>query len=899
MMGELFISILNMSLTASYVILFVILIRLPLKKAPKFISYALWGVVAFRLIIPFSFESVFSLLPRNKISVPIPPDIIYQQSRQIDSGIEVVDTYVGGSLPAPTVGASVNPLQIYIQIGAYIWIIVMVAFLIYSLVSVLLLKKQLKNAQLIEKNIYEAGNLKTPFILGFVHPKIYLPVGLSVEERSHILLHEQTHIHRKDHIIKILAFLILSIHWFNPLVWVAFILMNKDMELSCDEKVLKEMDADIKKPYANSLLSLATGRHILNGYPLAFGEGNVKGRIKNVLDYRKPKFWVIVFSIIIVMVVGIGLITNPKVNGEDKQEQHSPVVYENTQYGFRFYLPETWRGYTIVEEQWKGTINEDTVETGPQLLIRHPDWIRESPRQDIPIMVFTLEQWNALQNGSFFVSAAPIGPRKLGRNSSYVFALPARYNYAYQTGFEEVEEILEGNPLLPSEDINEKLQNSPEETTLEPIAPKLSPEQMAGVDMTELDYASDDIIIFHDYFGLFVYELNTLQIIRSLDLKSLNCHYTQGDYYCDVSVSKDGNTVQLHPMNSENMYVYTISSHTLQETTYKPMEDLFKSHFVPIEEVINTTKLGNYSHHAVYFGPDEYGYLHTEDGTIGALSYVRGDTRYNLFEKIENTEVGKIKLDGYLADAAGIIDRLLSEIMSSPLPSSNPGDYIKAHQKEYDEIVSMGEEAMSYLIGILDGGDRGLRGNIVRQLCEDTVKNLSGNKDIPPTTEKLIKETLTSIDNWNNMMGYPLLQKEHEPMPEFTNEEVAKARAVVEEYYRAVAEKDSEAILSTMYPREHLTIERVKSGNVQLFGTETRILISIDYDSQDKMRRNYRPSNHQISDENIIVFKVSFNIEYPLLKDGGPWNEGVYDNWSMILIRDDEKSPWLIYDQGY
>src|SRR5690554_824484 len=255
-MSELFLSVLNMSLTASYVIIFVILARLLLKKAPKVISYALWGVVAFRLIIPFSFESMFSLMPRNTNAVPIPHDIIYQKSPQINSGIEVVDSFVNKSLPAPTVGASVNPLQIYVEIGAYIWILGIMVLLIYSVVSALQLKRQLKSSQLIEMNIYEAKNLKTPFVLGLIRPKIYLTVGLNDTERSYILLHEQTHIHRKDHIIKVLAFLTLSIHWLNPLVWIAFILMSKDMELSCDERVLKEMNEDIKKPYANSLLLL-------------------------------------------------------------------------------------------------------------------------------------------------------------------------------------------------------------------------------------------------------------------------------------------------------------------------------------------------------------------------------------------------------------------------------------------------------------------------------------------------------------------------------------------------------------------------------------------------------------------------------------------------------------------
>jgi len=211
-MSKLFFSVLNMSLTASYVILFVIIVRLLLKKAPKIISYVLWGVVAFRLIIPFSFESMFSLMPRNMNTVPIPHDIIYQQSPQINSGIEAVDSFVSQSLPAPTVGASANQLQIYVEIGAYIWILGIMALLIYSLVSVLQLKRQLKNAQLIEQNIFEAENLKTPFVLGLIKPKIYLPVGLNATERSYILLHEQTHIHRKGHIIKILAFFILSIH---------------------------------------------------------------------------------------------------------------------------------------------------------------------------------------------------------------------------------------------------------------------------------------------------------------------------------------------------------------------------------------------------------------------------------------------------------------------------------------------------------------------------------------------------------------------------------------------------------------------------------------------------------------------------------------------------------------
>ena len=326
-MIDLFIAILNMSLKASYVILIVMFIRLLLKKAPKFISYAIWSVVAFRLIIPFSFESIFSMIPEKMNSNPIPRDIVYQITPQIKTGIEVVDNIVNinSSLPTPSAVASVNPMQVLLQIGSCLWVLGIAAFLIYSLVSVIRLKRRLKEAQLLEDNIFEANHIQTPFVLGVIKPKIYLPTGLNHEERAYIVLHEQTHIRRTDHVIKVIAFTILSIHWFNPLVWIAFVLMSKDMELSCDEHVLKEMNEDVKKPYANSLLSLAMGGHMINGSPLAFGEGNVKVRIKNVLNYKKPSFWMIAIPIIIVAVIGIGLVTNPK--------QKAPIQKEDVAEG--------------------------------------------------------------------------------------------------------------------------------------------------------------------------------------------------------------------------------------------------------------------------------------------------------------------------------------------------------------------------------------------------------------------------------------------------------------------------------------------------------------------------------------------------------------------------------------
>ncbi len=307
-MGNLFISILNMSLTASYVIAAIILVRPFLKKIPKSISFILWAVAGFRLVFPFSFESVFSLIPFK--SQIIPADIAMQPFPRVDSGIIVVDNAVSSVLPSATSVASVNPLQIWQAIGAYLWLAGIVAMLIYSVVSINLLKRRLRDAVLTEGNIYEADNLKTPFVLGFVHPKIYIPSGLSAEEKSYIILHERTHIKRIDHLVKLAAFLILCVHWFNPLVWMAFLLMSADMEMSCDERVLKQMGGEVKGAYSMSLLSLATGRRLINGSPLAFGEGNIKGRIKNVMSFKEPAAWVIVISAVLVAALSIAFAAN-------------------------------------------------------------------------------------------------------------------------------------------------------------------------------------------------------------------------------------------------------------------------------------------------------------------------------------------------------------------------------------------------------------------------------------------------------------------------------------------------------------------------------------------------------------------------------------------------------------
>ena len=307
-MEKIFLSVLNMSLTASFVIAAIMSARLLLKKAPKIISYTLWAVAGFRLVCPFSLESMFSLLPFK--AAPLPPDITMQDAPRIDSGIAVIDNAISAVLPAAAPTASVNPLQIWLAVGSFIWILGIAVMLIYSFVSIIILKHRLCWAEHVEDNLYEADNLKTPFVIGLFRPKIYIPAGLSDEERCYIVLHEQTHIRRFDHIVKIFAYLVLCLHWFNPLVWAAFILMGADMEMSCDERVMKELGSDIKNAYSLSLVRVAAGHKILNGSPLAFGEGSMKERIKNVLKFKKPSRLILIASIGLAAVITVGLTVN-------------------------------------------------------------------------------------------------------------------------------------------------------------------------------------------------------------------------------------------------------------------------------------------------------------------------------------------------------------------------------------------------------------------------------------------------------------------------------------------------------------------------------------------------------------------------------------------------------------
>ena len=315
-MTELFLNFVNMSISAGWIVLAVIILRLLLKKAPKWITVLLWGIVAFRLICPFSIESALSLIPSTQT---INPEFVLNPV-EIDSGVPIIDSVINPIISDATVTVQpekdVNFFHIIMPYLAGLWLVGIFALLIYTVISYIRLKKKIGTAVLYKDNIFQSESVVSPFVLGIIKPKIYLPFNMNESDMEHVIAHEKAHIKRKDHLWKPLGFLLLAIYWFNPLIWVGYILLCKDIELACDEKVVKELDTEHRADYSQALLSCSVNRRMIAACPLAFGEVGVKGRIKTILNYKKPAFWIIIIAIIASIVAAVCFLTNP-INSTD------------------------------------------------------------------------------------------------------------------------------------------------------------------------------------------------------------------------------------------------------------------------------------------------------------------------------------------------------------------------------------------------------------------------------------------------------------------------------------------------------------------------------------------------------------------------------------------------------
>ena len=311
-MAAVFLKLLNLSISASWLVLAVLVLRLISKRSPKWMNVLLWGIVALRLVLPFSIESALSLIPSAET---VSPAVVqFAPAPTITSGVSVIDNAVNPSLSehfsaVPT--ASVNPLYVWTEIAGWVWLIGLGAMLLYALVSYLRLRRRVSVSLPVQDHIYLCDAISSPFILGVVKPRIYLPSGLDEVQRQNVLSHERAHLARRDHWWKPLGFALLAVYWFNPVLWLAYTLLCRDIELACDERVIRTMDESAVKTYSTVLLACSMPRKAVITCPLAFGEVGVKERVRNALRYKKPAFWVVAASVTVCVVVAVCFLTDP------------------------------------------------------------------------------------------------------------------------------------------------------------------------------------------------------------------------------------------------------------------------------------------------------------------------------------------------------------------------------------------------------------------------------------------------------------------------------------------------------------------------------------------------------------------------------------------------------------
>lgn len=335
-MEAVFLKILNMSISAGWLIAIVFLFRLLLKKAPKSFNYFLWALVAIRLISPFTFESVLSLVPSAET---VPTEIMYSWTPKVQTGIDAVDTVVNPMITeslAPEVGASMNPMQVITYVASVLWIVGMIAMLLYMGISYLMLRRKVRASMHFQENVWICDAIDSPFILGMIRPRIYLHSDIEEGQIPYIVAHEKEHLKYRDYLWKPLGFIVLLVHWFNPLVWLSYICMCRDMELACDERVIRSMNVDEKKMYSNVLLACSAKKRVISACPVAFGEVGVKQRIKSVVDYKKPAFWFVCVAVVACVVAGVCFLTNPKDDTKSLKEQSQSRLPEGTEVYFQY-----------------------------------------------------------------------------------------------------------------------------------------------------------------------------------------------------------------------------------------------------------------------------------------------------------------------------------------------------------------------------------------------------------------------------------------------------------------------------------------------------------------------------------------------------------------------------------
>lgn len=651
---ELFLAVINMSITATYVAIGVILIRLFLKKAPKIFSYALWLVVLFRLICPVSFPSVYSVLGLLNMKAPsvagsleyVPRDIRLMQTPAIQSGLNGIDHVVNASLPQAVPVASVNPMQIWMAVLSVIWLAGILALLVYSIVSYVRIKRRLQTATLVKDNIYETDKIRTAFVCGFIRPKIYVPMGIGEADLSYILEHELSHIQRRDNLIKPFAFLAFMLHWFNPIMWLSFTLMSRDMEMSCDESVLKRMGNDAKGGYSGSLLSLSAKRAgLLTANPLAFGESHVKARIKNTLNYKRPAFWIVLIAIVVVAATSLAFIANPK-ESFDLEKTKAEAMLFSTQDTDLLKI-----GETAFDHYYSSFMGEDIPEKYR---------IAEFKLNEISLIAGDKNEfcvwiiWDYSTSSLYYLSAngnfMPSGTGYKCEGDGKEFRIKSLGNNEYQIVSIGTGGGAQG--LIPVEPANQK-QFVEDNIDIIMSSPKESSNPQDYIDAHQTEYNAS----------------------LSLNVKALPYLFSEFE---------KGGQRGLKGQIMMRLCREILFEEDISYATNDPQDwyDTYKEHVQKMAEL-----------NSVEWMKENY----PKSGVLLDVTAASG-----------SDDVTKLAEDN------------LNIIMSSPKVSSNPQDYIDAHQYEYESILKLGgEEALTYMLSQFESGSaEGLRGQLMMRLCK-------------------------------------------------------------------------------------------------------------------------------------------------------------------------------------
>ena len=739
-----FLAILNMSLTASFVIVVVLIARVLLRRAPKIASYALWAVVLFRLLVPVTVESVLSLIPFN--AVTIPADIATQPSPRINSGIPFLNNAVSGALPAATPGAlpaampenSANPLQIWTAVGAYVWMAGAAALLLYAIIGYIRLKRRVSSAVRVEGNVFMTDRVGSPFVLGLTHPRVYIPKGMDDAQAAHIIAHERTHIRRLDYLVSIAAFAALALHWFNPLVWAAYALMLRDMEGSCDEAVLRGAGEDIRCAYSSALLDFSSGNRQLS-FPPAFGEHGVKGRVKNVLSFKKTPRIIFVAALAFVILLSVGFAVNrlSTPNGP-------PTITVKAGGAEIFYTVgiNKWGGVAydrldVFQMQRERISHRDIpyVANGGQITItingKVPDSVvtteyilSEDGERKYNTDTMSYDVNFEVLNRTAVLTLKPNYATALSSSISADYALGAiikGFSVVCTWGDDECEygfailgdAAFTDAPLVDSVTVviwkNEDGQDC---FTLSDGASPPSPSQLSGG-----------------------------RVFDGVDGLNAELGNYRQDAISTVYVKHTMDFSKNEVMALTDMIVVPSSDYSMTTGLYEYIG------VIPLSGLRALAALGDdllFEDFAGYKGADvgsglyilqfdvEGGYSLLVGGgspTGKPLYAVLSAPGFEGGVDIRNDDVdefiGRYPVPEKISNE---VSQYLDIIMSSPLFSSASGDYIKAHQAEYNAILDMRIPALPTLIGILNSGDRGLRGVIASLAITDIVEREAGRE---------------------------------------------------------------------------------------------------------------------------------------------------------------------------